>query len=87
MKIVTSREFLENQKNYLELAKQERVIIRQGNKQSFLILPINESEETDLYFSDPYIRSQIEQGMQDIKAGKINKVKTKEELNNLLNSL
>jgi hypothetical protein len=87
MKIITSREFRENQKNYLELAKQERVVIRQGNKQSFLILPINESEETDLYFSDPYIRTQIEQGMQDIKAGKVTKVKTKEELNNLLNSL
>jgi hypothetical protein len=87
MKIVTSREFRENQKNYLELAKRERVVIRQGNKQSFLILPINESEETDVYFSDPYIRSQIEQGMQDVKTGKITRVKTKEELNNLLNSL
>jgi hypothetical protein len=84
MKIITSREFRENQKNYLELAKQERVVIRQGNKQSFLILPINESEETDLYFSDPYIKSQIEQGIQDIKAGKVTKVKTKEELKNLL---
>lgn len=86
MKIVTSREFREHQKMFFDLAKEERVIIRQ-KKQSFLLLPISEEEEADLYFSDPHIIAQIERGVEDIKAGRFTKIKNKEELNNLLSNL
>ncbi len=72
MKIITSREFRENQKNYFNLAEKEKVIVHRGNKRKpFLLVPINESLESDLYFSDIEIIKLIETGIEEVKKGKI----------------
>jgi hypothetical protein len=51
MKIITSREFRENQKAYFDLAETERVIIHRGkNRKPVLLTPIDQSTETDIFF-------------------------------------
>ncbi len=51
MRVISSREFREKQKDYLDLAESERVIIHRGkNRKSVLLTPIDESTETDIFF-------------------------------------
>jgi len=72
MKIITSREFRENQKNYFELAEKERVIIHRGNKRKpFLLVPITEAMENDLYFTDAKVIDAIEKGIEEVQNGKL----------------
>lgn len=72
MKIITSREFRENQKNYFELAEKERVIVHRGNKRRpFLLVPITESIENEIYFSDTKVIESIEKGIEDVQNGKL----------------
>jgi hypothetical protein len=75
MKIITTREFRENQKAYFDLAETERVIIHRGkNRKPVLLTPINEGSETDIFFSDPSILASIKQGIEDVKAGKVTRI-------------
>ena len=84
MKIITTREFRENQKKYFDLAEKERVIIHRGKKRkSVLLTPIEESEETDIYFSDPQVKAHMEEGIKDIEEGRYIKVNMN-DLKNLL---
>lgn len=76
MRIITSREFREKQRAYLELAESERVIIHRGkNRKPVLLTPLSESEESDMYFSDPQIIASIQRGIEDIRAGRVTRVK------------
>ena len=76
MRIITSREFRQNQKSYLDLAEKERIIIHRGNnRKPVLLTPINESDETDIYFYDPAVIASIKQGIEDVKKGKITTIK------------
>jgi PHD/YefM family antitoxin component YafN of YafNO toxin-antitoxin module len=76
MRIITAREFRGKQKAYLDLAESERVIIHRGkDKKSVLLTPINESTETDVFFSDPQILSAIKEGIEDVKAGRITAIR------------
>ncbi len=71
MKIITSREFRENQKNYFELAEKERVIIHRGSKKRpFLLVPITETMENEIYFSDSKILESIEKGKNEVLNGR-----------------
>ncbi|MCF0065777.1 type II toxin-antitoxin system Phd/YefM family antitoxin [Dyadobacter chenwenxiniae] len=46
MRIISAREFRGKQKDYLDLAEKERVIIHRGkNKKSVLLTPIDENTE------------------------------------------
>ena len=75
MRIITSREFRENQKTYFDLAETERVIIHRGkNRKPVLLTPLDESAETDIFFSDPAALTSIKQGVEDVKAGKITRI-------------
>jgi len=75
MKIITTREFRENQKTYFDLAETERVIIHRGkNRKPVLLTPIDESTETDVFFSDPVVLASIKQGLEDVKSGKITRI-------------
>ena len=75
MKIITTREFRENQKAYFDLAETERVIIHRGkNRKPVLLTPIDQSTETDIFFSDPAVLASIKQGIEDVKAGKITRI-------------
>lgn len=76
MRIITTREFRENQKSYFDLAEKERIIIHRGkNRKPVLLTPIEESEETDIYFSDPAVMASIRQGIEDVKKGKVTSIK------------
>ncbi len=76
MRIITSREFREKQRAYLELAEREKVIIHRGkNRKPVLLTPLSESEESDMYFSDPQIIASIQRGIEDIRAGRVTRIK------------
>jgi PHD/YefM family antitoxin component YafN of YafNO toxin-antitoxin module len=76
MRIITAREFRGKQKDYLDLAEKERVIIHRGkNKKSVLLTPIDESTETDVFFSDPQILNAIKEGIEDVKAGRVTSIR------------
>ena len=76
MRIITAREFREKQKDYLDLAESERIIIHRGKKKkSVLLTPIDEAVETDIFFSDPSILNAIKEGIEDIKAGKVTSIR------------
>lgn len=76
MRVITAREFREKQKDYLDLAESERVIIHRGKKRkSVLLIPIDESTETDIFLSDPNILSAIKEGIEDVKAGKVTTIR------------
>ena len=76
MKIITSREFREKQKAYFDLSEKERIIVHRGkNRKPVLISTIEESEESDIYFSDPKVMASIREGIEDIKAGRVTKIR------------
>ncbi len=81
---VTSRDFRDKQRAYFELAdKGQKVIIRRGKKRAYMLTPITPD---DVVIS-PEMEIKIEQAMQDLKEGKTTVVKTKQELNDFLESL
>lgn len=80
----TSRHFRDKQKDFFDLAdKGEKIIIRRGKKQAYLLTPI---EDEDLYFT-PAIFNKINKSIKQAKEGKVATVETKEELNQFLDNL
>jgi hypothetical protein len=80
----TSRQFRDNQKDFFDLAdKGERVIIRRGKKQAYLLTPV---DDDDLYIT-PLMLDKINRSLKQVKEGKVTKVKTEEELNQFLDNL
>jgi len=76
MRIITTKEFRQNQAVYLDLAEKERVIIHRGNnKKPVLLIAIEESEETGIYFSDPSVTASVKKGIEDVKNGKVTTIK------------
>lgn len=76
MRVITAREFREKQKDYLNLAETERIVIHRGKKRkSVLLIPIDEGTETDIFFSDPNILNSIKEGIEDVKAGKVTTIR------------
>jgi len=88
MKVISSREFRDSQKKYLDLATSERIIIRRKNDFLEIVprgnsIPENPSPSNDPYFDNPYNISQIEIAIQEVKEGKISPL-TKENQKGLL---
>ncbi len=80
----TSRQFRDKQKDFFELAdKGEKVIIRRGKKQAYLLTPINED---DIYFT-PAILEKINKSIKQVKEGKVTKIETGEELTQFFDNL
>ena len=80
----TSRQFRDKQKDYFELAdKGEKVIIRRGKKQAYLLTPI---DDEDVYFT-PAMLDKINRSIKQVKEGKVTKIETEEELNQFLDNL
>ncbi len=80
----TSRQFRDKQKDFFDLAdKGEKVIIRRGKKQAYLLTPV---EDNDLYFT-PAMLDKINRSLKQAKEGKVSIVKTEEELNQFLDNL
>ncbi|MFA5850791.1 MAG: prevent-host-death protein [Bacteroidales bacterium] len=81
MRIITTREFRENQKSYFDLAEKEKVIVHRGkNKKPVLLTPIEESEESDMYFSDPKVIASILRGIEDLQEGRVTRIKDTENI-------
>lgn len=75
MVIITSREFRDNQKKYLDLVdKKEQVVIKRKDKSYQLKL----LTEEDRFFSNPEIIAEIKAGAEQIKKGEYIKVKRKD---------
>jgi hypothetical protein len=80
----TSRQFRDKQKDFFDLAdKGEKVIIRRGKKQAYLLTPV---EDDDLYFTQTMLEK-INRSVRQAKEGKVTKVESNEELNQFLDNL
>lgn len=80
----TSRQFRDKQKDFFELAdKGEKVIIRRGKKQAYLLTPL---DDEDIYFT-PAMLDKINRSIKQVKEGKVTKIDTEEELNLFLDNL
>ena len=73
MQVISTREFRDNQKKYLDLVdKNERVIVQRGRKKAYELKPL---DETEYILSDPEIMESIRQGIEDIKEGRVTRIK------------
>ncbi|WP_439581846.1 hypothetical protein [Dyadobacter bucti] len=80
----TSRQFRERQKDFFELAdKGEKVVIRRGRKQTYVLTPISED---DLYFT-PEVIQRIKEAQQEIKEGKSISFDSVDEMDKYFQSL
>ena len=81
MLIVSSREFRENQKMYLDLVdKNEQVIVQRGKNKAYALTPIT---DTDRYFADPAVKARLMHSLGQADAGKVTTLK-KEDINTFL---
>ena len=81
MVVVSTREFRQNLKKYLDLIdKNERVIIQRGNDK---IYEISNTVKNDRFFDDPVIQERISKSIQSYKEGKTVKL-TDDQLKELL---
>jgi PHD/YefM family antitoxin component YafN of YafNO toxin-antitoxin module len=72
MLIISSREFRDNQKKYLDLADDnQQVIIQRGKGKAYVLTPVSEK---DKYFMDPDVLADIQEGIAQYRAGKTTKV-------------
>ena len=93
MIVISSREFRENQKKFLDLAETQRVVVkRRGGKYTELVncgdsIPENPSPSNDPYFDDPRNLQALLRAMQQVKEGNVTRVANVEELNAFLDRL
>ena len=75
IKVISSREFRDNQKKFFDLAEVQRVVIKRKNQFLELvprgdIIPESVSPSNDPYFDDPRNIEIIEKGLEQAKQGK-----------------
>lgn len=81
MLVISSREFRDNQKKYMDLAdNNQQVIIQRGKGKAYALTPVS---ERDRYFMDPEVTAEIREGIAQYRAGKTTKV-NKADLDQLL---
>ena len=80
---ITSREFRDSQKSYLERAKEGYTIILRRKTDSFVITHV---ESDEIRFS-PEMENKIERAKMQAKKGNIKRIAGKEELTAYLNNL
>lgn len=72
MLVISSREFRDNQKKYMDLVdSNQQVIIQRGKGKAYMLTPLNEK---DRYFMDPHVMAEIQDGIAQYQAGKTTKV-------------
>lgn len=72
MLVISSREFRDNQRKYLDLADaNQQVIIQRGKGKAYILTPVSEK---DRYFMDPQVMADIQEGIAQYRAGKTTKV-------------
>ena len=81
MLIISSREFREKQKMYLDLVDQnEQVIIHRGKDKAYILTPITEK---DRYFTDPAVMARLTHSIAQSERGEVTTLQ-KEDINKFL---
>jgi len=80
----TSRKFPDKQKHFFDLADQGvKVIIKRGNKQAYVLTPV---DEDNLYFT-PEMVQRIKESQEQIKKGQSTTVRNKADLDAFFKNL
>ncbi len=81
MIVISSREFRQNQRLYLDKVDQgEQVIVQRGKDKSYALTPVSAD---DLYFSASMIK-RIKQSLKEAEQGDVKRVSTSKEIRELL---
>ena len=81
MIIISSREFREKQKMYLDLVDQkEQVIVQRGKNKAYSVTPIT---ITDRFLSDPGVKARILNSLEQAEKGNLTTL-PKKDINRLL---
>ncbi|MDR0661360.1 MAG: type II toxin-antitoxin system Phd/YefM family antitoxin [Prevotellaceae bacterium] len=84
MLVVSSREFRQNQAEYMDkVDKGEQVIVQRGKDKSYYLVPVSEN---GMYFT-PEILERIKQALENAEKGNVTVVKTTKGLEKHLESL
>jgi antitoxin YefM len=68
MLVISSREFRDNQKKYLDMAdNNEHIIIQRGKDKAYVLSPVGEGDQ---FLMDPKVKKYIMEGISQHKAGK-----------------
>lgn len=85
MVIVSSREFRDKQKTYLDKVDEGvEVLIQRGKNKSYRIIPV---EEDDTLMSKEEFFAKIERALEEAEQGKVTRITSKEELSAFFDSL
>ena len=72
MRIISSREFNDNQKLYFDLADQnEQIIVQRGKDKAYMLIPITESDRLS---TNPALINKIKDAERAIREGKMTKI-------------
>ena len=72
MRIISSREFNDNQKLYFDLADQnEQIIVQRGKDKAYILIPITESDRLS---TNPALINKIKDAERAIREGKTTKI-------------
>lgn len=81
MIVISSREFRQNQRLYLDKVDEgEQVIVHRGKDKAYALTPISED---DLYFNAAMIK-RIKQSLAEAKKGQLKEISTSAEIADLL---
>lgn len=85
MLVISSREFREHQKTYLDKVDDGiELLIQRGKNRSYKISPV---VEDDTLMSKEEFYAKIQLSLQQVKEGKVVTLKTKEDIRNFLSTL
>ena len=72
MRIISSREFNDNQKLYFDFADQnEQIIVQRGKDKAYMLIPITESDRLS---TNPALINKIKDAERAIREGKTTKI-------------
>lgn len=85
MLVISTREFRDKQKSYLEKVDNGlELLIRRGRNRSYKIVPV---EEDDTLMSKEEFFAMLDKSKEQIRDGKVTTIKSQEELKDFLDSL
>ncbi len=85
MVIVSSREFRDKQKSYLDKVDEGvEVLIQRGKNKSYRIVPV---KEDDTLMSQEEFFAMVDRSLQDIEEGRFTRISGKKELEEFLDKL
>lgn len=78
MRVISSREFRDNQKLYFDLADQnEQVIVQRGKDKAYMLIPITDADKLSV---NPVLIQKIREAEKAIQEGKTTKIKDVDDI-------